>query len=104
MLTALTNLTQYYVYLGRGPHGMGPACCTFAAMLLVLAHPTAILLKDLKIITPICATFAGKSALMACTYIGYILLFYAAMWGTNGFQAIHRAGSRCCCGGREDAP
>eukprot|EP00747_Dinoflagellata_sp_TGD_P182524 gnl/TRDRNA2_/TRDRNA2_36811_c0_seq1.p1 gnl/TRDRNA2_/TRDRNA2_36811_c0~~gnl/TRDRNA2_/TRDRNA2_36811_c0_seq1.p1 ORF type:complete len:125 (+),score=20.89 gnl/TRDRNA2_/TRDRNA2_36811_c0_seq1:283-657(+) len=94
MLTVFTNLTQYYVYLGKQKRvgtsweRFGPVLCVFIASMLLMVHPTIFLLRDLKIVHPVCASSSGQWALHICSYFGYVCLFYAAMWGTDGFDSV----------------
>lgn len=94
MLTVLSNLVQCYVYLGvtklRGTlmERHGPTLCVSVATLLMMVHPTVFLLRDLRLINPVCQSMWGMFMLYCCTYFGYINLFYGAMWTTRGFEAL----------------
>lgn len=97
MLTVLTNLVQCYVYLCTAKrHGTywecyGPLWCIAIATLLLMVHPTVFLLRDLKLIPPVCQTKWGLRELYFCTHFGFINLFTGVMWETQGFQAICNA-------------
>lgn len=97
MLTVLSNLAQCYVYLGaqkvQGTYfeRHGPTLCVSVAAILMMVHPTVFLLKDLKLINPVCHSTWGQFLLYCCTYFGFINLFYGAMWATRGFEALRGA-------------
>jgi len=61
------------------------------ATLLLMVHPTVFLLRDLRLINPVCQTRWGLFMLYCCTYFGFINLFYGAMWTTRGFEALRKA-------------
>lgn len=98
MLTVLTNLIQYYIFLGkylpRNTFRYGPASAITIAAFLLMVHPTAILLKDLKLITPVCSTAAGRVFLIACTHVGFIMLWIGAIWVLQVFPVLR---NKCCC-------
>jgi len=86
MLTVLSNLIQYFIYvritrksastMGR----IGPVLCITMAALLLMVHPTVFLLKDLKIMPPICSY--GR-LLIAATHCGFVLLACGAAWAVG---------------------
>lgn len=94
MLTVLSNLMQCYVYIGlQKSYGsyverFGPALCVSVATVLMMVHPSVFLLKDLKLISPVCHSKWGVPSLYFCTYFGNIFLFQGAMWATDGFQVL----------------
>lgn len=100
MLTVLTNLVQCYVYRASQKHQgtfterHGPTLCVSIAAILMMAHPSVFILKDLKLIVPVCQNKWGLFLLYCCTYFGFINLFYGAMWSTRGFEAIRGAVQR----------
>lgn len=85
MLALLSNLIQYYVYLGSCRRysfhlsNYGPAYCVLFASIFLMIHPTAFLLKDLNL----CGNTTNLWLLHGCTYTGFLLLTYAALWGTD---------------------
>lgn len=97
MLTVLSNLIQCYVYLGTTKaqgtfmERHGPTLCVSVATLLLMVHPTVFLLRDLRLIHPVCQSAWGMFMLYCCTYFGFINLFYGAMWTTRGFEALRSA-------------
>lgn len=103
MLTVLSNLAQYYMYLGAhqrfGTFGVrfGPALCVAVAAMLLMIHPTFFLLKDFKLLGPVCQNLWGLRTLRCCTHIGFILLFSGAMWATDGFQVLCKLARQKCC-------
>lgn len=94
MLSVLSNLVQYYVYLGElRRKGMflsrqGPMLLVLAASLFLMVHPTVFLLKDLQLIQPMCGSSFAMMAMKCCTVSGLVLLLYAAVWGTDGFAVL----------------
>jgi len=109
MLTVLSNLVQCYVYLGvrasaRGTFSQrhGPTLCVSVAALLMMVHPSVFLLKDLKLINPVCQSKWGMFTLYCCTYFGFINLFYGAMWATKGGEAFWTLARNlgCCSASR----
>lgn len=96
MLTVLSNLFQYYVYLGQKRTGVsfaryGPAVIVLVASLLLMVHPTVFLLKDLQLIHPICENGSALGAMYVCTHTGLLMLLCAAAWGTDGFANLRAA-------------
>jgi len=96
MLTLLSNLIQFYIYLGASRQGhkshfarFGPAYCVLLASLLIMVHPTTILLKDLQIVTNLCKNPVGLHLLHGCTYTGFLLLVTSVLWGTNVLQYLY---------------
>mmetsp|Transcript_53477 Transcript_53477/g.98920 ORF Transcript_53477/g.98920 Transcript_53477/m.98920 type:complete len:89 (-) Transcript_53477:191-457(-) len=85
MLTVLTNLIQYYIYLGKQNlvgstwDRFGPAILVSAAFILMMVHPTAFILKDLHLLTPVCQSDWGSRALRLCTHVGLATLFCGAL-------------------------
>lgn len=100
MLTVLSNLFQYYVYLGQLKRmggflsRYGPALVVLAASLLLMVHPTVFLLKDLQLIHPICENGSALGAMYVCTHTGLVMLFCGAAWGTDGFEVLRVAWAR----------
>jgi len=94
MLTVLSNLVQYYVYLGQLRRKgtflsrQGPMLLVLVASLLLMVHPTVFLLKDLQLIQPMCGSSVAMMAMKCCTSMGLVMLLYAAMWGTEGFAVL----------------
>lgn len=97
MLTVLSNLVQCFMYLGstktQGTFSErhGPTLCISIAMLLLMVHPTVFLLRDLRLIAPVCQSTYGLFMLYCCTDFGFINLFYGAMWTTRSFEALWAA-------------
>mmetsp|Transcript_33735 Transcript_33735/g.53636 ORF Transcript_33735/g.53636 Transcript_33735/m.53636 type:complete len:96 (-) Transcript_33735:92-379(-) len=89
MLTGLSNLVQCYVYLGgqatRGTYmeRYGPVLCVSMAFILMMVHPSIFLLKDLKLVVPLCQSHWGSFMLTCCTYLGYTNLLYGAVWSAR---------------------
>jgi len=109
MLTVLSNLAQCYMYLGalrrfgNYRERFGPAFCISAALVLLMVHPSVYLLKDLRLINPVCQSKWGMFAIYFSTYGGFANLIYGAMWATDGFRVLRSAANRkiyCGCVGR----
>jgi len=94
MLTVLTNLVQYYVYLGQLRRTgsllsrYGPMLLVLFASLFLMVHPTVFLLKDLQLIAPVCDSSIAMRVMKGCTDMGLMLLLYAAVWGTDGLVIL----------------
>ena len=103
MLTCLSNLIQYYVYLcqhrrkGLFLSRQGPMLLILLSSLLFMVHPTIFLLKDLQLIQPLCEHKIAQGALYACTDLGLFGLLYGALWGTNGFAVLWTRMQRTEC-------
>mmetsp|Transcript_2376 Transcript_2376/g.5034 ORF Transcript_2376/g.5034 Transcript_2376/m.5034 type:complete len:107 (-) Transcript_2376:103-423(-) len=88
MLSVLTNLIQYYVYLGKQQSDgslwrrFSPAAFVTLAFVLMMVHPTAFILKDLSLLGPVCNSDWGSRALRICTHLGFASLFYGAITAT----------------------
>lgn len=97
MLTSLSNLVQYYVYLGQLRRDgnfwskQGPMLVVLLSSLLLMVHPTIFILKDLQLIKPLCDNTVAMLVFSGCSDVGLLGLAYAALWGTEGFEAL-RAG------------
>jgi len=94
MLTVLSNLIQFYYHRGQqykqdsvsSASAFGPVVCVSVACILLMIHPTIFILKDLKLIAPVCKSSLARWGLQACTLTGFFNLFYAAYWGTAGIK------------------
>mmetsp|Transcript_45527 Transcript_45527/g.134784 ORF Transcript_45527/g.134784 Transcript_45527/m.134784 type:complete len:105 (-) Transcript_45527:157-471(-) len=95
MLTVLSNLVQYYVYLSFFQAGadwwtrFGPTLVVAIAAALLMVHPTVFLLKDLKIIHPVCKSPWGMTAVYGCTDAGFVALLIAASWAVRSHEDGH---------------
>mmetsp|Transcript_46497 Transcript_46497/g.108356 ORF Transcript_46497/g.108356 Transcript_46497/m.108356 type:complete len:88 (-) Transcript_46497:228-491(-) len=85
MLTVLSNLIQYYIYLGKQNTSgstwerYGPAMFVSVAFLLLMVHPTAFILKDLHLLAPVCQSDWGSRALRLCTHVGLAALLCGSL-------------------------
>mmetsp|Transcript_54301 Transcript_54301/g.142996 ORF Transcript_54301/g.142996 Transcript_54301/m.142996 type:complete len:111 (-) Transcript_54301:99-431(-) len=95
MLTVLSNLVQYYVYLSVFQAGadawtrFGPTCMVAIAAALLMVHPTVFLLKDLHVISPVCRNPWGMYAVYGCTDAGFVALIVAASWAVRHHEDGH---------------
>lgn len=106
MLTVLTNLTQYYAYLGQLPHRgslserYGPFLCVSVASIMLMVHPTIFVLRDLQLLQPMCQYKLGYRIMRACTHIGFLHLFWSALWATGRTQTWPASALHSCCAQR----
>lgn len=97
MLTCLSNLVQYYIYLGELRRDgtfwtkQGPMLVVLVSSVLLMVHPTIFILKDLQLIKSLCDNGVATLVFYGCSDLGLLGLGYAAVWGTEGFEAL-RAG------------
>mmetsp|Transcript_59256 Transcript_59256/g.152512 ORF Transcript_59256/g.152512 Transcript_59256/m.152512 type:complete len:104 (+) Transcript_59256:263-574(+) len=97
MLTVLTNLVQYYAYLSHFQVGadwltrFGPTLAVSSAAALLMVHPTVFLLRDLRVITPVCRSAWGVRAVYGCTDLGFVALAAACSWALRH----HEDGDGC---------
>lgn len=95
MLAIFSNLAQHTCWgcaaSRRGSHfsRYGPAYMVCVSVVLVMAHPTYLVLKDSKHLPP-----AGKSTMVAlhcCTVIGYVFVILGTLWAADVWTKLRRA-------------
>lgn len=93
LLAVFTNLTQHTVYVcwrkRVPPFRFGPAYATMVATILIMVHPTYLVLKIGKQVEPIgdgrCGMHSWGHPLHVCTIIGYVFLCIGAVWAADVF-------------------
>lgn len=104
MLTVLSNLVQYYFYVGQKRwiilgtcshrERYGPPVCIAIASILLMVYPTVFLLQDLKLVNGICQRTWFMRAVFCGTYVGFLHLLYGAAWVTRTSSASNAMASR----------
>jgi hypothetical protein len=91
LLAVFTNLVQHTLHVcinrRRGSHfnRFGPTWLVLFATVLIMVHPTFMVLKDAKKVQPNPHTY---TILYTCTILGYTFLLVGTMWATDTFKKI----------------
>merc|ERR1719487_1342363 len=91
LLAVFTNLLQHTLHVcinqRRGSHfsRFGPTYVVFLSTVLIMVHPTFMVLKDAKKITPGPNSY---TMLYTCTILGYTCLIIGTLWATDVFKKI----------------